>query len=533
MTQASDYDFANYWQTYRLSIAERRNWQCDADGCPYREKGCAKACQSPQTREENCPTLKAVDRLVSRLEPLLPDKAIAELNLLDYERAVNRLREIGKSGGAPYSEQTLRSYFAYIRDITRYAEDHGHAADALEPLTNEVVTQILTAQNAGVRKSAIEQYLERTMKKPRSLTFWQLEKLLTIAMRELPEDGRCMAVFLALYGGLRPAELRFVRWRDVKPFIDHSERHYVTVFDSRDAKGMVKGHVKTSNGFRKIPAHAELEILLIRRYQFVAAECQKQGVKENAWLDDPICCIGNDFATPCRDYELSCYLKRLFKQIKLSVEDLVPYIVDKLAKDRESGIHEDKDEVLALYVLRRTFWTLLNSCTQLSDHEKRYVMGHKIEVDGKSVRDKYNDEDRLWRICQKMDRCVYSRVLHADTLTETLSADQPLMIENRGILFLHIPEALLARGGALLIDVCTEDCGGAVTLRVLDALRPYFKSLSPQLTTEEVPASDTISGINTEYEVWVAHQKPARPERARREKNHQDTEEGDHNDEQL
>ena len=346
------------------------------------------------------------------------------------------------------------------------------------------------------------------MKLPRSLSFWQIKRLLVLVSKRLLEDGRCCAILLALFCGLRPAEIRFLRWRDLCRFSSHPTRRLAIIHNSRDGKGRKKDRVKSANGYRKIPIHFELELLLNQRFAYVVEKCRQSGVKEGAWLDYPICCLGNNFSAPCRDYQLRNFLKPFFKNIKLSLADLAPYLVDQLAEDTE--LSGDDDQILELYVLRRTFWTLQNSCTQLSDFEKRYVMGHKIEVDRKDQRGTFNDEDKLWRICQKMDRCVYSRQLHEKALKASLTGSAPLLIENRGMLYLHIPRELLALGGELALDVITEERGDEVTLQICDSPRPYDR-LNLKYETSPLPAPQAYpSGINCERDIWEAHLDPKR-----------------------
>ena len=504
MKHDSELTFAEYWQKHRLNIANWRNWQCYAEDCPARKAGrCTKDCSCPNTRENNCSTLKAVDRLVSRLDELLPDKPIADLSLLDIKHAISRLQELDSAAGNAFAQNTVRTFYSYIHDITRYAEAHGHASDVLRTVTQDEVTKILCAQNKGERESIIEEYLEKLMKLPRSLSFWQIERLLLLVSERLLKDGRCCAILLALFCGLRPAEIRFLRWRDLRRFASHPMRRLAMIYNSRDGKGRKKDRVKSANGFRKIPIHFELESLLNQRFAYVVEKCRQSGAEEGAWLDYPICCLGNDFNAPCRDYQLSNFLKPFFKKIRLSLADLVPYLVDQLAEDTE--LSGDDDQILELYVLRRTFWTLLNSCTQLSDFEKRYVMGHKIEVDRKDQRGAFNDEDKLWRICQKMDFCIYSQELHAKMLKVSLTGSSHLTIDNRGVLYLHIPQELLALGGELSLDIITEECGDEVSLQICNSPRLYDR-LTLKYETSPFPAPPAYqSGINCERDIWEAH----------------------------
>ena len=158
MEPDSDLTFAKYWIKHCLNIANWRNWQCYAEDCPARKAGhCTKDCSRPNTREDNCSTLKAVDRLVTRLNELLPDKPIADLSLLDFKYAISRLQESDSVDGDAFAQNTVRTFYSYIHDITRYAGAHGHASDVLRTVTQTEITKILCAQNKGERESIIEE----------------------------------------------------------------------------------------------------------------------------------------------------------------------------------------------------------------------------------------------------------------------------------------------------------------------------------------------------------------------------------------
>ena len=519
MSSSYSIEYANlslpaYWAKHSVNLAEWRNWKCGALDCPDRCDGCAKDCQAHDTRKANCTTWKTVDRLITRLAPYLPECSIDELSFLDVKYAVSSLQDEVSAGGRPYADQTVREMYAYLHDIFRYAEDHDHATDVMVEITSTEISNIVCAKNRGARKSVIAQYIEKLQKKPRSLTIWQIERLLDIVVKRVSEDGRAFAILLALFLGLRPAELRFLRWRDVITFADHKDRFYAAIMDSRDEKARRKHHVKTRNGNRKIPIPTELLHLLHERYKYVSEECRKRGIPQKEYRNYPIVCYENQFHRPCRDYELSKFIKPIFKRIQMSMDDLVPYLIDLLAEDELGELTDESDEVMTLYVLRRTFWTLMNSCTQLSDEEKRYIMGHEIKVNNKDQRKRFNNENVLWGIGQKMDRCVCSGKLHARSMLETLTCSCPVEIVNRGIIYLNIPRDLLTQGGELVIDAITEECADDVTLTILQSPRA-FAALRPQIFVLPYPPSDRQpSGINTEYEVWQAHQKPARPDRA-------------------
>ena len=86
-------------------------------------------------------------------------------------------------------------------------------------------------------------------------------------------------------------------------------------------------------------------------------------------------------------------------------------------------------------------------------------MGHEMDLNGQSQRPKYNDENRLWGICQKMDRCVLSKELHQVQLYITPVKDQPTFIEDRGLVRIIITKEMLQSGGNLSINVTTTEAG--------------------------------------------------------------------------
>lgn len=174
-----------------------------------------------------------------------------------------------------------------------------------------------------------------------------------------------------------------------------------------------------------------------------------------------------------------------------------------------SGISE-QDQQLTLYVLRRNFWTWLESSTRLTDFEKRFIMGHEMDLNGRSLRAEYNDENRLWTILQKMDRCVLGKELHQQSLYAAPVKDQPIFITDRGLVRINITKEMLMNGGTLSINVTTTEPGDAITIKSLSPIRKLggLTVRAEVVSYPKVSVSD--AGINCEYENWLAHQAPSR-----------------------
>ena len=190
-------------------------------------------------------------------------------------------------------------------------------------------------------------------------------------------------------------------------------------------------------------------------------------------------------------------------------------MLDSLIEQRNSGKGilsgiSEQDQQLTLYVLRRNYWTWTESSTRLSDHDKRFLMGHEMDLDGRSQRSAYNDENRLWEMLQKMDRCVLSKELHQQNLYATPAKGQPIFIEDRGLVRIIITKDMLQSGGTLSINVTTTEAGDTIELK---ALSPIRKLGGLTVHTEVVSYPKTFAsdvGINCEYENWLAHQAPSR-----------------------
>ena len=122
-----------------------------------------------------------------------------------------------------------------------------------------------------------------------------------------------------------------------------------------------------------------------------------------------------------------------------------------------------------------------------------------------------NDENRLWGICQKIDRCVLSKELHQQSLYATPVKDQPIFITDRGLVRINITKEMLMRGGTLSINVTTTEPGDAITIKSLSPIRKLggLTVRAKVVSYPKVSVSD--AGINCEYENWLAHQAPKRP----------------------
>lgn len=136
-------------------------------------------------------------------------------------------------------------------------------------------------------------------------------------------------------------------------------------------------------------------------------------------------------------------------------------------------------------------------------------MGHEMDLNGQSQRPKYNDENRLWAILQKMNRCVLSKELHQQSLYATPITNQPIFVDNKGLVRIVVTKEMLKSGGSLSINATTTEAGDGITIRSLSPV----KKLGGLMVTAKIapyPCVHISEGINCEYENWLAHQAPNR-----------------------
>lgn len=485
-TMDCDLTIPKYWDKHRVSIAETRGWEFSWD----------------QDGEVECQTMKNYDRMMEKISPYLVE-AISELTFFDLQRALEQVRCSRKV--RPYSLSTMMGYRALLSDIYRFAQDRGDAYNILAYFTargknvlndaaGSIVSMIDPALPEAVMLGRLRAALEERIYLPRSLRPEQQAHLIRLLVDRVQDDGRYCGLAIMLYAGLRPAECRALRWKDIVSFADYPERHMIYVHDSLDSKGNRKGRLKTGSGYRKVPVHIELEQHLEKRKTFVQTV-----VGDKYSIDDfPICCMENNFRTPCRDFQLSILAADVLNSLSVTKEELVTYLLD-LVTENDVASEGAGDLHLASYVLRRNFWTWLQSSTQLTNLEKLYVMGHEMASGNVDLRPSYNNPEVLWRICCLMDKHAISLRLHKKCIEASLQKGQVISLENCGIVRIHIPKEQLVDGGVLNIRARTNECGDSVIVKAQSKIRPFGKLEVNGMVTNCERASRDAVGINCEY----------------------------------
>lgn len=494
--------FGVYWDRHKLEIANNRGWDCKGD-CGEKPQ-CLRACQKKSVRTETMGTLHDYNRYNHYVAAHL-DKPISEISFMEVCNAIGAVRQ--EHG---YSVSTAGGIASAVRRVFGFAYEHGDAANITDYTrgNSDIGLDLLVLLGSDRSEDYIREELrkerERLADVTKSLTIWQMEKLSSILWEGIEEDGRYCLMCLMLYAGVRPAEGRALRWKDIVPFVDHPGRHVINVFNLRDGEGNLKPRLKTDNAYRRIPIHIELEEYLEKRRKYVVEHTTGP-------IDElPICCFGNEFDRACRDYEAAALAQKVFVRLYLSKEDFYVYQIERLSEryeHRRTRREDDEDQHITLYALRRNFWTWLQSSTRLTDGDKRLIMGHELP-EGQMREDK-NDENLLWNICREMDGCVISKMLHEQHLVVDLDKQDFATIDDQGGCRIHLSEEMLAAGVNLCISATAEEPGEAIRLKALTPVRSVG-GISPHAHVVGVPPKSR-NGINCQLENWQAHQKPVRP----------------------
>lgn len=488
-TQSREHDFdlsvPEYWNKHCHNIAHLRRWAKEADG--------------------TIPTLAGYDSMMKKLAPELLNKPIGQITFLDLTRAVNGVRNKAR-GGKPYSPSSLNGFYTLLGDIFRYAKDHGHADNILLFLQDSKRGKDRAffdffdpSLSINQLKEKAREMIRENPSKVKSLTKRQRLSLYTAIADGITKDGRFMALAIMLYGGLRPSECRGLRWGDIQAFRDHPDRRMFVLCKTQGKKGQARDQMKTSNAYRYVPIHYELDQLLKLRYEYVQNKLSSTGKDINQL---PVCCFKNYLFRFCEDFQFSAFGSDILNQLKVPRSDLALYMAYMITDDADvSGANGEEPSHLSLYILRRNFCTWVQGETQMDEMQRNYVMGHAM-LDGKTdIRRRYNGEDSLFRMLQMMDAAVLNGNYERPPYDFTLVPDCPIDVANRGKIKVHIPPP--PPGYTVRITAVAAEPNCPIQLSSDD---PIAKKAIKVMQTEILSCahSGPFPPLNTECDEWEA-----------------------------
>ena len=298
-----------------------------------------------------------------------------------------------------------------------------------------------------------------------------VSQIVDLINQHLLEDGRYIALAISFYAGVRPAECRALKWEDVKPITGHPGCYYFEIHHTLDRMTKDQESTKTENAYRPVPIHIELQTLLDRWKNHIE---NTTGQKPEGY----ICCAETAYGTPCSHYQYANFAKsKVYSRLDADMlfQNALSMAIEEYEGEQGHNKYFDPDENLTLYVLRRNFWTWLQSSTRLTPLEKKYVMGHEMIVNRENLRSRFNNQDLLWKIGQEMNRFSVMTELHDDYALLIREVGKNYSVSSTGYTKIRIPSRLLTEGGKLEIDTDVLESGDTLVLKLLSPIRGNYQ----------------------------------------------------------
>jgi len=495
MTDFSEYTLPQYWKHFKDEIAADRRWKLEDDD------GYGIGTDDEEAyieHEYTCKTRNSYDRHMYVLEHFLPQKAISKISGFEILQAIGKSRRFE---GKTYADGTLHSRLSLCRRILQFAHDRGDACDDLRYMQEREQKAYIALDYTlpqKERERLAKPMLQESRRKQKSLNATQQKLLVKRIVENLECDGRYTAVAVLLYAGLRPSECRGLLWGDIVPFIDHPERHVLAVGRQRDQAGRLIDRLKRPASYRKTGIQIELERILQARISFM----ERMLPIETDFSTYPICCLGNDFKTPCKEHHLSKFATDLLKGLRIPDQVLTSCSLELYAYEPDLMKLEAEDINVSTYLLRHNFYTWIQAVTALTPEEKSYQMGHAIRISKMDLRPRFNNEEWLWDMLQKMDHDIKYLPLREDLLTITVG-EENVSVKECGVQRLKIPKELLERGGKLSVILRGREIGDPIRIRPLSASKGLFVEESKlEMVGALMPCSERAEGRCPVCDFW-------------------------------
>ncbi len=346
-------------------------------------------------------------------------------------------------------------------------------------------------------------------KLPRFLSRRVLSGIVTQILKNLSASSLFIGIAICLYAGLRPAECRGLNYEDIIPFVDCPKQYYLSIYKQRDEFGNIVDRVKTTAGYRRIPIHCELQILLDIQIEltrsayenYCTSRRMKVPVDETGAVDIknlPICCDTDNVTKPCKGFAFRKFAKSLMAKIVADNKDLDGFKVEYATN--LADLEDEGEDCFSLYVLRRNFRTCVQSATQMTVQEKDYCMGHAIyDKNKKFMNPNFNDERYLLDIHSKLNHWLVLEQLHESAYQMNITADAPAQTAcNVGVQQISIDKDLIAKGGVLNLQVQANQPNRGIQIAMDSPVKQFKGKLVFQIKSifqERNPVHKT-TGIN-------------------------------------
>lgn len=407
---------------------------------------------------------------------------ISHWDPMDLERMLARAKLAGYEYGTKvYADSTVEGWRSFLRKIYEYAAYAGDSPDKMKYLTTlkarTSFADFSEDKPLAERQKSCSKLFVRRRSSRRSLTPSQLQIVIEKATELLPVQGVALAILILSYTGLRPSEVLGLKVGDYIHYVQHSG-YFLSVVRQVNADGSIKDRLKRNASYRKVPVHFELQALIEKR---IALICEH--LPDHAQIEQyPLCCWNNDFPNHCRPYRLSELAREFLNQA--CVEDLVyeNAMLDLYMTEPTLNGQEAEEFDCHTYLLRHTFWTMIQSSSELDADEKRVIFGHAVWHDAEEQNAGYNYEELLHGIHEKLQHIVFYPPSHQPLMVETLREDQVVVRGRVGELTLVLPAEALEKGGKCIVHITSLKRGDPVVVETLPEMTALCGSSA--LTTE-------------------------------------------------
>jgi len=416
------------------------------------------------------------------------DPLVLEEMLLKAQRA-----GYGPPGNTtPYADSTVEGWRLFLKKVYGYAAYTGHSPDKMAYL--EELKRCSGGLNLATDKPLKErrkEFASRYKSKRnarRSLTIPQLQIVIELAVSMLSVQGLALAILILIYTGMRPSEVLGLKVGDYLQYIQH-DGFYLSVVRQVYPDGSIKNRLKRRASYRKVPVHFELQRWIEARIAQI-----REHLPEDEELEQcPLCCWGNNFSQHCKPYRLSALAKDLLSRAHVESMVYENVLLDLYLTEPTLRNPEAEEFNFHTYLLRHTFWTMIQSSCELDADEKRIIFGHAVWHDRKEINPRFNYEECLWHIHQMLQHIVFHPKFHQSFMEAHLEVGCPVVRKKAGELTLMFPAEALKKGGNLTVLITSQKKDNPISVESLPEVAALYPTSPPVLSITPLPSPNPVS----------------------------------------
>lgn len=288
-------------------------------------------------------------------------------------------------------DETIRKYRGIIRTVITVAAINGLCGDLYGEL--EEVSSSKTPLCRAVP--------------PRSMSAKQEIMVKRYLQEHLYESGEMVGLWLMYLCGLRNGEVCGADFGSIKELKHHRGIYVLELPETvKNGKSTLQIGGKTYSTARHLylPSEVVQTLWHIRDKRIGQLQAKNKEIPDKL----PIACSKSDPAKRCSATDLTRAARQMFIAVGMRSDEMND-LAKTLWMDQERAKHQiNANEYMLIekeptaYLLRRHFATMLE-ILNLTESEKQYLMGHRIE-DPAAQRSDFLDEELMWTMIEKLMR---------------------------------------------------------------------------------------------------------------------------------